>query len=101
MRMIAHSTHQAAKIPGTIPGIVSRKPGIGGFADSPQMNVLPNSVANARPDPAGCSLPAPKASGELPMGIRAEDLVPVAAGGGPPFDIAVVEPLAAPVRSGP
>ena len=34
-------------------------------------------------------------------GIRAEDLVPVAAGGGPPFDIAVVEPLAASVRSGP
>lgn len=60
------------------------------------MNVLPNSVANAQLDLAGCSLPAPKASGELPMGIRTEDLVPVAAGGGPPFDIAVVEPLARP-----
>ncbi|HEV2511991.1 ABC transporter ATP-binding protein [Bosea sp. (in: a-proteobacteria)] len=68
---------------------------VGGFVGSPPMNFLPVSVADARLDLAGSSLPAPKASGELLMGIRAEDLMPVAAGEGLPFDIAVVEPLGA------
>jgi multiple sugar transport system ATP-binding protein len=68
---------------------------VGGFVGSPPMNFLPVSVANARLELAGSSLPAPRASGDLLMGIRAEDLTPVAAGEGLPFDIAVVEPLGA------
>jgi len=68
---------------------------VGGFVGSPPMNFLPVTVTNSRLDLAGSSLPAPKASGELLMGIRAEDLAPVAAGAGLPFDIAVVEPLGA------
>ena len=68
---------------------------VGGFVGSPPMNFLPVSVENARLELAGSSLPAPRASGDLLMGIRAEDLMPVAAGEGLPFDIAVVEPLGA------
>ncbi|AZO78030.1 MULTISPECIES: ABC transporter ATP-binding protein [unclassified Bosea (in: a-proteobacteria)] len=68
---------------------------VGGFVGSPPMNFLPVTIVNSRLELPGSSLPAPQASGALLMGIRAEDLTPVADGEGLPFDIAVVEPLGA------
>jgi multiple sugar transport system ATP-binding protein len=79
------------------PGAIYAKPAtrfVGGFLGSPPMNFLQCSASAGRARFGDFELPAPR-EGDIMLGLRAEDAVPVGADAGIPFDVRVVEPMGA------
>jgi multiple sugar transport system ATP-binding protein len=68
---------------------------VGGFMGSPPMNFLATTANNGRVRLGAADLPCPRASGDVEIGLRAEDATPAPAGEGLPFDVRVVEPMGA------
>jgi multiple sugar transport system ATP-binding protein len=68
---------------------------VGGFVGAPPMNFVKTISAGGRVKLGGLDLACPVASGEVLLGLRAEDLAPVDASSGFPFKVRVVEPLGA------
>jgi multiple sugar transport system ATP-binding protein len=79
------------------PGAIYARPAtrfVGGFLGSPPMNFLQCTAVSGRAAIGDFVLAAPR-EGEVMLGLRAEDAVPVGAADGIPFDVRVVEPMGA------
>jgi multiple sugar transport system ATP-binding protein len=68
---------------------------VGGFVGAPPMNFVKTQAKNGKVRLGGLELLCPIASGEVLLGLRAEDLALVDADAGFPFAVRVVEPLGA------
>ena len=66
---------------------------VGGFLGSPPMNFLPLPVTDGQVVLGNLRLAPPGAASDVVLGIRPEDLEPVAEADGFPFIVQVVEPL--------
>ncbi|MCA3261592.1 MAG: ABC transporter ATP-binding protein [Telmatospirillum sp.] len=66
---------------------------VGSFVGAPPMNFLRCQAADGAVAIGALKLACPRNSGEIVMGVRAEDLLPATAGTGLPFEVRVVEPL--------
>ncbi len=68
---------------------------VGGFVGNPPMNFMKRRAENGAVKLGPLSLPAPRASGDILLGIRPEDVALSDAAHGFAFDVTVVEPLGA------
>lgn len=68
---------------------------VGGFVGSPPMNFITMPISEGIARLGGFSSPAPRQTGDILCGIRAEDVSLAATDQGLPFDVMVSEPLGA------
>jgi multiple sugar transport system ATP-binding protein len=68
---------------------------VGGFVGSPPMNFITMPITDGKAMIDSFATPAPRGSGEIICGVRAEDMQIGAAGSGLPFEVTVSEPLGA------
>ncbi|MFN8703867.1 MAG: ABC transporter ATP-binding protein [Rhodospirillales bacterium] len=68
---------------------------VGSFVGAPPMNFLRCQAIDGTVAIGALKLACPRTSGEIVMGVRAEDLLPATADTGLPFEVRVVEPLGA------
>ncbi|MBM3523100.1 MAG: ABC transporter ATP-binding protein [Alphaproteobacteria bacterium] len=68
---------------------------VGGFVGNPPMNFLKRRAAGGAVSLGPLSFKAPRAEGELLLGLRPEDIAICADGQGFPFDVVIAEPLGA------